>query len=1757
MKITASIFAAVLTVLTWGTTLTPAQAQSSGPGKAISFNGTNGYATVTAATWFTGNFTIEGWVYVRTYNNWSRLIDFGNGPNNNGVYLAVSAGTGGLPTMGVLNGSSPTLSSTQQIPTNQWVHLACTLSNTTGTIYINGVNVGSGTLNIPNNVSRGTNYIGRSLFSGDAYANASFDEIRIWNVAKTPAQLQANMRRSLVGNESGLIGYWRCDEGSSTSIADATGLGHPATLFGGSSWVNSAAQIASGAGSALKFDTSTFAGISHQPALNAYPLTLMTWFRATNGGGALVNKYVSASGNGYNLFIPGSGNLLGWYFRDNANAVFGSLNAGFVADGKWHHAAMVVDATGGRLYLDGVQKALQAWAGTPGPTTTTQSLWFNHYPGDSVGAVQMDETSVWNTNLSAVQIQQYMTNSLAGTESGLLGYWRMDEGIGTNVTDLTGHGYTATLSGNPLWTVSGADLVLPDPAYGINLTGTNNEYLKLTNGVWFNSDFTVEAWVYARSYNNWSRLFDFANGPDIHNVFLALSGGTGGVPIMGVYTNNIGTLSFAANTQLPLNQWVHLACTLSNTTGTIYINSVNVGSGTLNRPANVVRTNNYIGRSNYAGDANANAVFDEFRIWNVARTPLQLQATMRRPLLGSESGLVGYWRFDEGSGTNALDATGQGNLIWHMGNTNTRPAWTVSAIPNFGIGIPLAPDVTTAPASSVTVTSAIVSGTVLPNSLATTAWFVWGTNSNYGNTNAPILISATNTFALTVSNALSALTPATAYQFCLIASNAFGVVAGSNLSFTTLGAAPAITSQFANNINTNAATLNASAAPNDLPTLVWFEWGFDASYGNTSSTFSINATNGANPVAVSYALTGLLLNTVYHFRVVASNAVSVVAGDDVSFITLGAAPSITSQFADNIMTNAATLNAAVAPNYLLTTAWLEWGLDTSYGNTSAIFSISETNGATPVTVSQSISNLTPYTLYHFRLVATNLTGVTVGGDTAFASAGGPPQVFSPFASSIYTNTATLNASINPNYFASGGWFEIATNAAFLNRTTNHFGEIGSGSVAIPVSLNLSNLLPSTVYYVRAGATNLYGGTYGGFQSFRTLGPPIITTYNGSPSGAGGSFQGQVIPNGFATYAWFEYGTTTNYGSTTLGADMGNGTGQFIYFDSTTNSLIPGTLYHFRAVGTNITGRGVGNDLTFTSALQPPTATLLPLESTPSNITFRARINPGGSATSCYFQWGGNGLLRTTVTNISATNIPVTISLTVSNPAALAAFAYRIAAYNSVGSTVSGYRTFSYPTITLPGANPTLFNCTTGSITAPLINETTTNLTLSAGTRNSLALRSSGAVTSWGQTSFVPANVSNIVQIASGNNFHLALNKDGRVFAWGNNFSATNMPFALTTNVLSIAARSNLCLAVLPDRVLYWGSTYFGTGQWFPPFANQTISQIAAGPDFFTVLLGNGQLYSYGNNSVGQYNFGSILSPVVQLAAGNFHTLALGQDNTVYTAGDNSLSQRNVPAAIQGQTVAVAAGGWHNLALLTDGTVVAWGNNADGQCNVPAGLNNVIAIAAGNYHSLALRNNGQIVAWGYSGDGQITLPTAPVPFLGTITTNWVTASFGTNFITYTATNLLGYGAAAATRTVVVQDPITITLVSNNVLTVPRDVPFTDPGATASSTCLGNVTSNLVVTGSVNPAVPGSYLLTYSVTNSFGLATVKYRSVLVDQATPPTLSFQCVSNGIASLQFAGTFGLNYALEVSTNLRDWTPVTNILAGPYLGSAGPAVAQ
>ncbi len=214
-------------------------------------------------------------------------------------------------------------------------------------------------------------------------------------------------------------------------------------------------------GTALAFDGSGVrVDIAHDPALNAFPLTLMAWVKTGQDTGAypgIVTKYNGESELGYAIGLD-HGRLTAWYYA-NGTHLWDSgegSDGRFIANGQWHHVAYVVDETGGRIYLNGTLVNSHAWTGPPASVTVGEALRFGAYLGGTglPWAGQLDEVSIWSRVLSAGEIRNFQHHPLQGTEAGLVGYWKMDDATGTTVTNSTGPGLNGTWIGEPDWVPS-------------------------------------------------------------------------------------------------------------------------------------------------------------------------------------------------------------------------------------------------------------------------------------------------------------------------------------------------------------------------------------------------------------------------------------------------------------------------------------------------------------------------------------------------------------------------------------------------------------------------------------------------------------------------------------------------------------------------------------------------------------------------------------------------------------------------------------------------------------------------------------------------------------------------------------------------------------------------------------------------------------------------------------------------------------------------------------------------------------------------------------------------------------------------------------------------------------------------------------------------------------------------------------------------------------------------------------------------------
>ncbi|WP_171107641.1 MULTISPECIES: beta-L-arabinofuranosidase domain-containing protein [unclassified Streptomyces] len=190
------------------------------------------------------------------------------------------------------------------------------------------------------------------------------------------------------------------------------------------------------------------------------------------------------------------------------------------------------------------------------------------------------------------------------------------------------------------------------------------QYVDLPDGVLGGtSAITLSAWVKPTHESTWARVFDFGDNTTRY-MYLTARNATG-VPRFALTTNGPGAEQGLNGTAaLPLNQWSHLAVTLANGTGTLYVNGTAVARNagmTLTPAALGAPANSWLGRSNFPADPAFAGAFEEFNVWSRALTADEITALQSSRAADSPAGRgdLASYAFDETSGSTFADASGR------------------------------------------------------------------------------------------------------------------------------------------------------------------------------------------------------------------------------------------------------------------------------------------------------------------------------------------------------------------------------------------------------------------------------------------------------------------------------------------------------------------------------------------------------------------------------------------------------------------------------------------------------------------------------------------------------------------------------------------------------------------------------------------------------------------------------------------------------------------------------------------------------------------------------------------------------------------------------------------------------------------------------------------------------------------------------------------------------------------------------------------
>ncbi len=490
-----------------------------------------------------------------------------------------------------------------------------------------------------------------------------------------------------------------------------------------------------------------------------------------------------------------------------------------------------------------------------------------------------------------------------------------------------------------------------------------------------------------------------------------------------------------------------------------------------------------------------------------------------------------------------------------------------------------APTATTGPVSTVTNTSASVSGSVNPGGESTNWHVEYGTTTSYGKGTA-WKNAGSGTVTVAVSDTIGSLASGTTYHYRVVATNGSGTAHGADGILTTTAptAPPTVVTGGADQIGPLKGAVHGTVDPNGLSTSWHFEYGKTTGYGSTTPTE--NAGSGTSALNVSVLLQSLEAGVTYHYRLVGSSSAGTTRGADKTFTT-DSAPTVMTGPTQSVAPTSAVVTGTINPRGRSSTVWFEYGTSTAYGSKTATQSAGF--GTSDKAVTATITGLKIGTVYHYRIAGQSDAGTVRGADATFRTSSAP-TVTTGVASSIDASSAVLNGTVNPNGRATTWYFEWGTSTSYGARTENH--NIGNGTVVVGVADTARKLTAGTTYHYRLVAVSSGGTSRGPDATFKTLGTPTAQTGPVTRvSTTTVTVSGKVNTLGLAGTYWIEYGHTTSYG---LRTNAGNllPTSNDVGVSVGLSGLEPGRRFHFRVVVSTTGGTTASNDASFHTAALP-------------------------------------------------------------------------------------------------------------------------------------------------------------------------------------------------------------------------------------------------------------------------------------------------------------------------------------------------------------------------------------------------------------------------------------------------------------------------------------------------------------------------------------------------------------------------------------------
>ncbi|MFN6531150.1 LamG-like jellyroll fold domain-containing protein [Nostoc sp. ChiSLP03a] len=417
----------------------------------LKFNGQNDHIILSKMDVdYSQGFTIEAWVYYNSFKFWSRIIDFGNGVDKDNIVFANDSNTNTL-ILQIKKITVERIRANNVLETGKWMHLAATVDSFgNGKLYKNGLEVQSGKIQLPGNLNRSLNYIGRSNWTQDGYFDGRMAEVRLWNRARSVEELQQDLHRRLEGKEARLVGYWPLNEGTGNIANDKFNIINQAIIYG-ATWEQQQTSIQADTNTNFPAFFLSFDGIDDLVDIGKKPefkiektLTVEAWVypeQQKQWAGIFGNIFDTGfTESGYGFCLDGASGVNFTCTPDKKGIQYLSSGTKTLTLSQWQHVTGTYNGQEMKVYVNGVLKATKAISANKINYNPENNLRIGVYQDDNEAynfKGKIAEVRLWNCIRSEAEIKSCMYNSLKGNEPGLVGYWPLNEGSTTTVKDGT------------------------------------------------------------------------------------------------------------------------------------------------------------------------------------------------------------------------------------------------------------------------------------------------------------------------------------------------------------------------------------------------------------------------------------------------------------------------------------------------------------------------------------------------------------------------------------------------------------------------------------------------------------------------------------------------------------------------------------------------------------------------------------------------------------------------------------------------------------------------------------------------------------------------------------------------------------------------------------------------------------------------------------------------------------------------------------------------------------------------------------------------------------------------------------------------------------------------------------------------------------------------------------------------------------------------------------------------------------------------